>query len=60
MFGFLGFLAWELFKFFLATASDGMPRAGFTRGWGRGRLALSCRTVLMAYELLDVHPSGAF
>ena len=27
MFGFLGFLAWELFKFFLATASDGIPRA---------------------------------
>ena len=25
--GFIGFLAWELFKFFLATASDGMPRA---------------------------------
>jgi hypothetical protein len=35
MSGFLGFLAWELFKFFLATASDGMPRAVKRAVWSR-------------------------
>lgn len=60
--GFLGLLDRKLFKFFLATASDGMPRAVKRAGWSRlpgapGRLGYLAAERLV--ELAGFVPASA-